>query len=51
MRETEREVEERLKKEQERLVRQLEDDKGRGLDRKPRDRDRLEAERRHPHPI
>ena len=34
----EREVEERLKKEEERLQRQLEDDRGRGPDRKMRDR-------------
>lgn len=34
----EREVEERLKKEQERLQRQLEEDKGRGPERKPRER-------------
>ncbi len=34
----EREVEERLKKEQERLQRQLEEDKSKGLERKPRER-------------
>lgn len=34
----EREVEERLKKEQERLQRQLEEDKNRGPERKPRER-------------
>ncbi|XP_061113090.1 eukaryotic translation initiation factor 4Ba isoform X2 [Conger conger] len=34
----EREVEERLKKEQEKLQRQLDDDKGRGPERKPRER-------------
>ncbi|XP_036389922.1 eukaryotic translation initiation factor 4Ba isoform X3 [Megalops cyprinoides] len=34
----EREVEERLKKEQEKLQRQLEEDKGRGPERKPRER-------------
>lgn len=34
----EREVEERLKKEQERLQRQLEEDKGRGPERKTRER-------------
>lgn len=34
----EREVEERLKKEQERLQRQLEEDKGRAPERKPRER-------------
>ena len=39
----EREVEERLKKEQERLQRQLEEDKNRGPERKPRDRDRSQA--------
>lgn len=34
----EREVEERLKKEQEKLQRQLEDDKGRVIERRPRER-------------
>lgn len=34
----EREVEERLKKEQEKLQRQLEEDKGRAPERKPRER-------------
>ena len=44
----EREVEERLKKEQERLQRQLEDDKGRGPERKPRER-YLARTRTHTH--